>query len=407
MKKSLLFILTLLIGNISFAQNSGNKSFEDELLLKLLTAQPGDIIDIPKGTFTITKQLSLSVDYVTIRGQGMDDSILDFSSQNQGAEGLLVTSNNVILENFTIQNTIGDAVKANQVDGFTIRQVRTRWTRGPHTENGGYGIYPVLSRNILIEGCETSDASDTGIYVGQSENIIVRQNRAFHNVAGIEIENSKGADVYDNYVHANAGGILVYSMPGLTRPGEQTRVFGNIIFDNNIDNFSPPSNTVGDVPAGTGIMITANKKVEVFNNFLSNHSTTNILLVSYLITGRPTNDGNYDPYIESIYVHDNTMLRVGYDPKGGSSELTQELVVALRDVAGLPFPDVLYDGSFNPSNLNEEGKIPDNLKICLDNNHSISFLNLDLPNDFVNMTRTLAPHKCQLTRLPKIVLSHS
>ena len=41
-----------------------------------------------------------------------------------------------------------------------------------------------------IEHCIAIGASDAGIYVGQSNNIIVRNCEVFQNVAGIEIENS-------------------------------------------------------------------------------------------------------------------------------------------------------------------------------------------------------------------------
>ena len=41
------------------------------------------------------------------------------------------------------------------------------------------------------------------LYIGQSENIIVKNSRAEFNVAGIEIENSYYADVFDNHAENN------------------------------------------------------------------------------------------------------------------------------------------------------------------------------------------------------------
>ena len=58
------------------------------------------------------------------------------------------------------------------------------------TTNGAYGIYPVESKDVLIDSVLVRGASDAGIYVGQSRNIIVRHSTAVENVAGIEIENS-------------------------------------------------------------------------------------------------------------------------------------------------------------------------------------------------------------------------
>ena len=64
--------------------------------------------------------------------------------------------------------------------------------------------------NVLIENCTAIGASDAGIYVGQSNRIIVRNSIAHQNVAGIEIENSLNADVFDNVATGNTGGILVF-----------------------------------------------------------------------------------------------------------------------------------------------------------------------------------------------------
>src|SRR6185436_8691984 len=109
--------------------------------------------------------------------------------------------------------------------------------------------YPVLSEDVLIEDCVAIGASDAGIYVGQSKNIIVRGSRAERNVAGIEIENSVGADVYGNVATQNTGGILVFNLPDLElKNGHGTRVFKNEVFENNHPNFAPQGNIVASVP---------------------------------------------------------------------------------------------------------------------------------------------------------------
>ena len=188
-------------------------SFEESFQLELIEAEPGSVIEVPAGTHNFSRSLSLNVSGVTIRGAGMDQSILSFSNQMQGAEGLLVTANDFVIEDLAIENTIGDALKINESTNVTIRRVRTEWTNGPDSENGAYGIYPVQSRNILIEGSVAIGAADAGIYVGQSSQIIVRDSRAEYNVAGIEIENSTFADVYENVATNNTGGILVFDLP--------------------------------------------------------------------------------------------------------------------------------------------------------------------------------------------------
>jgi len=178
--------------------SSADVSYQDQLIERLIDAQPGDVIEIPEGVFAFDRSLSLMVDGVTIRGAGMDRTILSFKNQIAGAEGLLVTASDFTIEDLAIEDTIGDALKVNEGENIIIRRVRTEWTNGPDTENGAYGIYPVQTVNTLIEDCVAIAAADAGIYVGQSRNVVIRRNRAEFNVAGIEVENTIGADVYEN-----------------------------------------------------------------------------------------------------------------------------------------------------------------------------------------------------------------
>ena len=200
-------------------------SYQERLQTQLLDARPGDVIIVPEGTFAFDRSLSLMVDGVTIRGASMDKSILSFKNQVAGAEGLLVTASDFTIENLAIEDTRGDALKINEGNNIVIRGVRTEWTNGPSTQNGAYGMYPVQTTNVLMEDNVAIGASDAGIYVGQSRNVVVRRNRAEFNGAGIEIENTIDADVYENVAVNNTGGILVFNMPNLPQEGINTRVF--------------------------------------------------------------------------------------------------------------------------------------------------------------------------------------
>ncbi|MEM9635900.1 MAG: parallel beta-helix domain-containing protein, partial [Pseudomonadota bacterium] len=164
-------------------------------------------------------------------------------------------------------------------------RVKTEWTGKPKKTNGAYGLYPVMCQNVLIDSCVSVGASDAGIYVGQSEQIIVRNSLAHHNVTGIEIENSRMADVYDNATHNNTGGILVFDLPNLVKKnGGHVRVFNNEVRENNLKNFAPKGNIVAGVPPGTGILILATSDVEVFNNQIINNRTASTSIISYYMT---------------------------------------------------------------------------------------------------------------------------
>ena len=109
-----------------------------------------------------------------------------------------------------------DGLKVQNCEDLVIRSLSVDWSGPPQETNGGYGVYPVACKRILVE--KTSyirGASDSGLYVGQTEDVVLRNNRITENVAGIEIENCLRADVYDNEAYGNTGGILVFSMPDL------------------------------------------------------------------------------------------------------------------------------------------------------------------------------------------------
>src|SRR5262249_53383420 len=143
--------------------------------LALIKAKPGDTIEFGPGTFEYTMTLSLAVEGVTIRGQGMDKTILSFKKQDSGKEGLVVTRGKFTIEDLTIEDSKGDAIKVNGgaadfAEDVTFRRVRAQWTGGEKETNGAYGLYPVQCKNVLIDECVAIGASDAGIYVGQSQN---------------------------------------------------------------------------------------------------------------------------------------------------------------------------------------------------------------------------------------------
>ena len=334
---------------------------------RMINSVPGDVIQLEAGTYQFEGQLDVTCANLTIRGRGQDKTVLSFRGQNVGSEGLVATGDAFVIEDLAIEDSVGNAIKVLGADGVVFRRVRTEWTRGPHADNGAYGIYPVQCKNVLIEDCIAIAASDAGVYVGQSEDVIVRGCRAEQNVAGIEIENTLRADVYDNVAINNTGGVLVFDLPGLQLTnGGQVRVFRNRIVENNTAHFAPPGNMVASVPSGCGLMVMATDDVEVFDNEIADNNTVSVLIVSFLVTERPIKDAKYDPFPENISVHNNRILRGGGKPSGALAGL-------LAGVMGQSFPQVFYDGIRNPKT--PPGSPPE---VKLSNNGKITFANGNL-----------------------------
>ena len=260
---------------------------------------------------------------------------------------------------------------------------------GPKPTNGAYGIYPVESKNVLVDSVVVRGASDAGIYVGQSDNIIVRESLVMENVAGIEIENSYNADVHDNIATHNTGGVLVFDLPDLPQMGGRNiRVFSNIIVDNMTQNFAPKGNIVANVPTGTGVMVMANRNVEVFDNVLGEHGTSNIMVVGYRF---PHKDAKYDPLPQNVVIWDNQHGRAGWAPqfRGG-----QEIAAAV----GGSFPQIFWDGAGGAT------KAP----IIMDNVPALSLGLTDIAADpSTAQPSPIAPATSRPTALPAIKLPAS
>lgn len=372
-----------------------------EIQTALIEITSGGTVAFAAGTYELATDLSLTVDNVTIRGAGMDETVLSFEGQTSGAQGLLVTANGFSIHDLAIEDTRGDALKVLGGDGVRIERMRVEWTGGPNETNGSYGLYPVQCKNVLIADSVVRGASDAGIYVGQSDNIIVRDNLAEENVAGIEIENSTNADVFRNKATKNTGGILVFNLPGLeVENGAVTRVFDNDVTANNTVNFAPAGNIVGLVPTGTGIAILAAHRVEIFQNRIGDHKSINIGVISYVPTGIDVTDPSYDQYPTGISIHDNTLTGTSDMPTG---QLGALLISALGEIhPNGPFvvPDLAWDGVLDP--MRAYG--PED-RICIQGNGDANFINLAWPlGDSTLPSEDMTPHDCTLPPLPEVIL---
>jgi parallel beta-helix repeat protein len=232
------------------------------------------------------------------------------------ANGVVAVGDYFTLSGFRVVHYTSNGVQAQGVTGAVFRDLFTE-------DTGEYGIFPILSTNVLIEQCVSSGVIDTGLYVGQSRDIVVRGNEAFGNVSGIEIENSVNALVEDNYSHDNTAGALVFILPGLkSTEGADTRIVNNRFENNNLANFSRPEMTVSLVPAGAGLLILSADRTEVNGNTFSGNKSFAIAIVA--LTDFPDmftqTEWEIPVLPEGNWIHDNTYLHNGYDPDPAVTE---------------------------------------------------------------------------------------
>ncbi|MEM1416975.1 MAG: parallel beta-helix domain-containing protein [Myxococcota bacterium] len=360
----------------------------------------GTTLVLAEATFELDNAVTIRANGISVVGQGMDETTLDYGTGTTQFNGLDVVGDNFRVEGLTLLDAPKDALRVEDSDGVIIRAIRTTWTNEGDSTNGAYGIYPVKSQNVLVENCEALNASDAGLYVGQSENVIVRNNLVRGNVAGLEIENTQFADVYDNVAEDNTGGIVVFDLPGNPIVGRDVRLRDNMIINNNRANFAP-GGVVREIPPGTGTFAMASRRVEITGNTYMNNQTLDIAIISGLVVEGDTSaweletaslvgmhedlgllPGSADGTVSKFRSENIVIANNSHSGSGMAASTANMLgqIVALQYGAGNTVDSVLYDGIGESSFDGEDiaGNSNDN-RLCVGGNTggTLGLINLE------------------------------
>ena len=295
-------------------------------------ALPGDTVWVMPGTYNET--LTLDVSDLTLIGAGNEGAPVILDGQNVRSDGMVGSGSNLVIEGFDVRNYTSNGLMIDLATNITFRNLNL-------SNTGLYGLYPVEVVGVLIEGSTVTGARDAGIYVGQSKDIIVRNNVAHGNVTGIEIENSVNAVVEDNEIYDNAGGVLVFLLPN--NPSKISRgcvVQNNRIYNNNHVNFADPNAVVSSVPSGTGIMILAADDVRVTQNQIINNNSVGVAVVGLHALYDENTQFDVDPVPEGNWIYNNEIEGNGLQPD-------QKVIEAGFDGADLVWDLSGYDNSWD------------------------------------------------------------
>jgi parallel beta-helix repeat protein len=287
-------------------------------------AAPGAIIQISAGTYH--EALTVAKPHITLIGRG--DVVIE--NPGDAEDGILVTDagDGFTLANVTVGGFGENGVKLEHVDGFVLFKVRA-------VNNGEYGLFPVFSTHGAIVSCSASGHSDTGIYVGQSDHVIMVANTASGNVNGLEIENSSFVTADGNESFDNVAGMLVVVLPGLdVKTTADLLVARNRVHGNNHVNFGAPGELESFVPSGSGILLVGADRTTVWGNVVTGNAFTGIAVGSTLLLGRlaglpPEAFAGIDPNPDGARIVGNVVTG-----NGGESP-----------IPFLPAVDLLWDGS--------------------------------------------------------------
>lgn len=292
------------------------------------------VIQVKPGVYKESVDITRSG--VELRGlvEGENRPILDGAMDGgmMRKDGMVVSGAFFTISGFMVRNYAGNGVTSQKTHHTTFRDVIT-------DSAGKYGLYPVESEHILIEKCVATNIADAGIYVGQSKDATVRGCVAHGNVAGIEIENTVGATVEDNEAYDNAGGILVFLLPGgASKEASDCIVANNNVHDNNHVNFGDPNTTVAKVPPGMGLLVMAADKTIVSGNRISGNQSVGITIAS--VGAIMPNPGGLDiePNADGTQLINNIYKNNGNNPSPQYFELVKDYGITKGG-------DLLFDGT--------------------------------------------------------------
>lgn len=292
------------------------------------------IVEVQPGIYNETLAIERSGVELrgVVRGDGFTDRpVLDGTLPGERAlrkDAVLVSGAHFTISGFGLRSYSGNGVTVMKTHHATMRDL---WA----DNTGRYGLYPYESEDIVIEGCTATNMSDSGLYVGQSLRAVLRKNRVFGNVTGIEVENTIDAVVEDNDVSNNSAGILSFILPN--NPSKVARnclIQNNRILANNHPNFGDRTAIVSLVPAGTGIAVMGADQTVVRDNQIHGNNSVGVGVVNVGLIFRDPTGVDVEPNSDGTQILNNH-----YQDNGNMPDK------ALKENGFKLGGDLLWDGS--------------------------------------------------------------
>jgi parallel beta-helix repeat protein len=292
-------------------------------------AQKGDLIRVFPGTYKET--VYIDKDHISFQGVIQDGNWPTLEGEGKLNDAFLYSGNFITIENFKIQNYKGNGIMGQSGNNFVLSN---NWV----INTGVYGIFPEYGKNGLIERNILTGIEDAAIYVGMCDNVDVRFNEVYGNVAGIEIENCRHSLVENNNVYNNSGGILAFITPGLPiKTCYDVIIRNNFVYNNNHENFGAPGSIVSFLPPGTGIIVMAADEVTIENNIIYGNDNLGIAIVDHKFLADIAVDPESEPNPDRIVILDNFMFNNGNNP-------SKDVKAAMATKFSSKGPDILAYG---------------------------------------------------------------
>ncbi len=307
-------------------------------------ARPGDRIEVLPGVYHEggagdLNALTITIDGIDLVGRPSHDRPVVLENAGAQGYGIWVSPTNSAGPGPEANDELppcgldGSAIHGFSVQGFTVRGFEQhgvhlacvdgfRIDSNVAENNAVYGLFPVLSRHgVRADNTVTGSGRDAGIYVGQSDDVLIAGNRSEGNLIGLEVENSRHCTVIGNEISGNTVGLFVDVLFGKEiTTQETTTVAFNEVHDNNRPNTSDPGDLTAVLPSGVGILLVGADTTTVTRNEVEHNSFAGIgvlsLCVFFTLQGQPCPPLDVDPNpdmnrITRNHVEDNGTVPTG------------------------------------------------------------------------------------------------
>ncbi len=304
-------------------------------------ANPGDTVRVPPGIYR--ENVLVTKDNITIEGSAgaiLDGTGLSGSGITVRSLTPLARMKGFRLSGLRIQNYVRNGVILSRVDNYQI-------DHGEFVDNAAYGIFPIRAFQGLIEFNKVYGSDDTGIYIGQSSDAIIRNNHVTDCTVGISVEVSSRMIIQDNRVMDNTIGVLAALLPGLSVTETKTiEVSRNLILRNNRPNpVSDPADILSQLPSGVGLLIFGADQVFVTENKISDNDSAGVAVMQ-VPPALAALDPRIEPFPDQNSIRGNMVLSNGSDPDPKIAPFTGGDL--LWDLSGIGncWSDNIYKTSF-------------------------------------------------------------
>jgi len=192
--------------------------------------------------------------------------------------------NKLKIQGFTVEGFNNMGIYLRHVNNFTIQGNES-------INNHENGIFPTLSANGTVKQNVAYGSLDSALWVEGSQKINVIKNELAASPTGLEITISNDITVQQNNIHDNTIGVGLYnaSTAGLPQnewpagPYGNWNIMNNHVHHNNFQNPVSGDSEVAALPYGGGILVLGVQNVQVQKNQVDRNDLVGIAVVDYCL----------------------------------------------------------------------------------------------------------------------------